>query len=84
VTGLPFVHEAQPCFGFYGVCGDRIPDRDPFASAGEYGTRDEAVAMVKRVEDMFSSPGANSTFKAVSDKRSSVFTIATSTHSFTT
>ena len=26
-----------------------------FASAGEYGTRDEAVAMVKRVEDMFVS-----------------------------
>jgi len=40
----------------------------PFASAGEYGTRDEAVAMVKRVEDMFSSAGADSTFKAVSDK----------------
>jgi cytochrome c len=38
------------------------------ASAGEYGTRDEAVAMVKRVEDMFASKGADSTFKAVSDK----------------
>src|SRR5690348_6692304 len=39
-----------------------------FASAGEYGTKDEAVAMVKRVEDMFASAGAESTFKAVSDK----------------
>jgi signal transduction histidine kinase len=39
-----------------------------FASAGEYGSRDEAVAMVKRVEDMFASAGADSTFKAVSDK----------------
>jgi cytochrome c len=38
------------------------------ASADEYGTRDEAVAMVKRVEDMFASAGADSTFKAVSDK----------------
>jgi cytochrome c len=38
-----------------------------FASAGEYGTRDEAVAMVKRVEDMFTKSGADSTFKAVSD-----------------
>ena len=38
-----------------------------YASAGEYGTRDEAVAMVKRVEDMFASAGAESTFKAVSD-----------------
>ena len=36
------------------------------ASADEYGTR--AVAMVKRVEDMFTSVGADSTFKAVSDK----------------
>jgi signal transduction histidine kinase len=40
----------------------------PFASAGEYGTKDEAVAMVKRVEDMFANAGADSTFKAVSDK----------------
>ena len=40
----------------------------PFASAAEYGTRDEAVAMVKRVEDMFANAGADSTFKAVSDK----------------
>ncbi len=39
-----------------------------FASAGEYGSRDEAVAMVKRVEDMFASAGAESTFNAVSDK----------------
>jgi signal transduction histidine kinase len=37
------------------------------AFAGEYGTRNEAVAMVKRVEDMFASAGAESTFKAVSD-----------------
>ena len=40
----------------------------PFASAAEYGTRDEAVAMVKRVEDLFAEAGADSTFKAVSDK----------------
>jgi cytochrome c len=38
------------------------------ASAGEYGSRDEAVAMVKRVEDMFTKTGADPTFKAVSDK----------------
>jgi cytochrome c len=37
-------------------------------SADEYGTRDEAVAMVKRVEDMFAKTGADATFKAVSDK----------------
>ena len=38
------------------------------ASAGEYGSRDEAVAMVRRVEDMFTKTGADPTFKAVSDK----------------
>jgi signal transduction histidine kinase len=38
------------------------------ASASEYGTKDEAVAMVKRVEAMFSKDGPDATFKAVSDK----------------
>ena len=44
-----------------------------FASAEEYGTRDEAVAMVKRVEDMFAKAGPDSTFKAVSDKSLATF-----------
>ena len=43
------------------------------ASVGEYGTRDEAVAMVRRVEDMFTKAGADSTFKAVSDKSVATF-----------
>lgn len=43
------------------------------ASAGEFGTKDEAVAMVKRVEDMFAKAGADSTFKAVSDKSTASF-----------
>jgi cytochrome c len=38
------------------------------ASASEYGTKDEAVAMVKRVQDMFGKDGPDATFKAVSDK----------------
>lgn len=38
------------------------------ASANENGTKDEAVAMVKRVEAMFAKDGADATFKAVSDK----------------
>jgi cytochrome c len=38
------------------------------ASAGEHGTKDEAVAMVNRVEAMFRKEGAEATFKAVSDK----------------
>jgi signal transduction histidine kinase len=38
------------------------------ASAAEYGTKDEAVAMVKRVQAMFAKDGADATFKAVSDK----------------
>jgi signal transduction histidine kinase len=38
------------------------------ASANENGTKDQAVAMVKRVEAMFAKDGADATFKAVSDK----------------
>jgi signal transduction histidine kinase len=38
------------------------------ASAAEYGTKDEAVAMVKHVQAMFAKDGADATFKAVSDK----------------
>ncbi len=38
------------------------------ASPAEYGTKDEAVAMVKRVQAMFAKDGPDATFKAVSDK----------------
>jgi signal transduction histidine kinase len=34
----------------------------------EFGTREEAVAMVKRVQDMFRADGPEATFRAVSDK----------------
>ncbi len=43
------------------------------ASATENGTKDEAVAMVKRVEAMFAKDGADATFKAVSDKSVTAF-----------
>jgi signal transduction histidine kinase len=43
------------------------------ASAEEFGTKDEAVAMVKRVEAMFAKDGADATFKAVSDKSVAAF-----------
>ncbi len=35
------------------------------AVAAEHGTRDQAVAMVKRVETMFQKDGADATFKAI-------------------
>lgn len=38
------------------------------ASAAEFGTREEAVAMVKRVQAKFKAEGPNATFKAVSDQ----------------
>jgi cytochrome c len=44
-----------------------------FAYAGDYGSRDEAIAMVKRVEDMYASAGAEPTFQAVSDKSTASF-----------
>jgi signal transduction histidine kinase len=41
--------------------------------AAEFGTRDEAVAMVKRVQKMFAEAGAEATFKAVDDKTNPAF-----------
>jgi len=38
------------------------------AGAAEFGTKAEAVAMVKRVQAKFKAEGAEATFKAVSDK----------------
>jgi len=43
------------------------------AGATGYGTRAEAVAMVKRVQDMFKKDGAQATFHAVSDKSTKSF-----------
>ncbi len=43
------------------------------ASASDNGTKEEAVAMVKRVEAMFAKDGADATFKAVSDKSTTAF-----------
>jgi cytochrome c len=41
--------------------------------ASEFGTRDEAVAMVKRVQDKFRKDGADATFKAVIDQSTKEF-----------
>jgi cytochrome c len=38
------------------------------AAADEVGTKDEAIAMVKRVQEQFKKDGPELTFKAVSDK----------------
>ena len=43
------------------------------STAGEFGTRDEAVAMVKRVQAEFATAGAEETFKAVNDKSNAAF-----------
>ena len=37
------------------------------AATSEFGTKDEAVAMVKRAQEMFKKDGAEATFKAISD-----------------
>lgn len=42
-------------------------------AAGEFGTRDEAVRMVKRVQSMFAEAGPDATFKAVNDKANPEF-----------
>ena len=38
------------------------------ATAAEFGSKAEAIAMVKRVQDQFKKDGPEATFKAVSDK----------------
>jgi cytochrome c len=38
------------------------------ATAAEFGTKEEAIAMVKRVQEQFKKDGPEATFKAVSDK----------------
>ena len=43
------------------------------ATAATYGTKDEAVAMVKRVQEEFKKNGAQATFKEVSDKSTKEF-----------
>lgn len=42
-------------------------------TAAEFGSKDEAVAMVKRVQAEFRKNGAEATFKAVSDKSVAAF-----------
>ena len=43
------------------------------SGADEFGTRDEAVAMVKRVLKKFAEAGPEATFKAVNDKSDPTF-----------
>lgn len=58
--------EIMRIFGFI-VFGALIAIASP-ATAAEFGTKDEAVAMVKRVQAEFKKAGPDATFKAVSDK----------------
>jgi cytochrome c len=43
------------------------------AAPADFGSKDEAVAMVQRVEDTFKKDGADATFKTVSDPSSKEF-----------
>jgi cytochrome c len=42
----------------------------PNLQSAEFGTREEAVAMVKRVQEMFNRDGPQATFKAITEKDS--------------
>ena len=46
---------------------------DVLAADPEYATRAEAVAMVKRAQEMFKKDGADATFKAISDPSNKEF-----------
>ena len=43
------------------------------ATGAEFGTKEEAVAMVKRVQAQFKKDGAEVTFKDVSDKSTKAY-----------
>jgi cytochrome c len=43
------------------------------AVASDFGTREEAVTMVKRVQEKFSKDGPESTFKAINDQSTKEF-----------
>lgn len=45
----------------------------PANAASDFGTKDEAVAMVHRVHEMFKKEGPEATFKAVNDPSTKVF-----------
>lgn len=45
----------------------------PALATSEFGSKDEAVAMVKRVQEEFKKAGADATFKDVSDKSAKAF-----------
>jgi signal transduction histidine kinase len=45
----------------------------PPAAAAEFGTKEEAIAMVKRVQEKFKKDGPEATFKAVSDQSAKEF-----------
>ena len=49
------------------VCAAQVTMASP-VSAAEFGSKDEAVAMVKRVQAEFKKDGPAATFKTVSDK----------------
>jgi len=43
------------------------------SSGAEFGTRAEAIAMVKQVQMMFAEKGAQATFRAIDDKSNALF-----------
>ena len=52
--------------------------------ASANGTREDAMAMVKRVQEMFRKQGTEATFRAVTDNQWLSSTTASSIHSSTT
>jgi signal transduction histidine kinase len=43
------------------------------AHAGEFGSKEEAIAMVKRVQEQFKKDGSEATFKAITDKTTKAY-----------
>jgi cytochrome c len=60
-------------FRLFAVLGFAASTISAPALAAEFGTKEEAVAMVKRVQAQFKKDGPEATFKAVSDKSTKAY-----------
>ena len=56
------------CGVIAGACLALLAAPNPAGAASEFGTRDEAIAMVRRVQEMFKKLGPEGTFQAIKRK----------------
>jgi TRAP-type uncharacterized transport system substrate-binding protein len=70
-AGVRKIAALRSLIGIFGVAASAIAA--PVASAGEFGSREDAVAMVHRVQKMFKTAGPEATFEAIRRKPKEFF-----------